>query len=173
MTFEYVDVASLIVWIIFVTWQRWPLSRDDVKWYERHLPNLNYVRVPSIVFPIVWTILHILVIASHFLYFHFASASAEDWHFITVMVLSIVNLILAQYWTFFFFTMRRLTIGFGIAILLFCTALVNVIIMGLSDGIVGTLWPLPMALYIPYVIWLAFACLLNYDWMTSVKITKK
>jgi len=159
--FAYVDVASLLAWIIFVTWQQWPLSRKDIVWYEKG----GHARVPSYVFPIVWSILHALVVASHFLYFHFASDSTGDWKFITSLVLSIVNLLLAQYWTFFFFKMRTIRIAFIVALLLLATAAANVTIMGLSADIVGSLWALPMALYIPYVMWLAFACFLNYDWI--------
>lgn len=164
MVFEYADVASLIGWIVIVSWQRWPMTMDDITWYERESLKLRHCRVPSPIFPIVWTLLHALVIASQFSYFKLAAASAGDVLYVTTFALSIANLLLAQAWTFLFFKMRRIISALIVAILLVLTAVAVCVLMGVSHGIVGSLWPLPVALYIPYIVWLVFAVILNSQW---------
>jgi hypothetical protein len=84
---------------------------------------------------------------------------------VTVFVLTMVNLTLAQLWTLLFFKMRMIGAALGVAVGLVVTAIANTVIMGMSTNNIDLgLWGLPFGLYIPYVLWLIFAVVLNLTW---------
>jgi tryptophan-rich sensory protein len=165
MVFSYTDVPAFIAWVVIVSYQRWNMSDKDTKWYSENAPaRLGVLALPSIVFPIVWTILHCLLIASHFSYFHL-TIDYNHWTCVTVFVLTMVNLTLAQLWTLLFFKMRMIGAALGVAVGLVVTAIANTVIMGMSTNNIDLgLWGLPFGLYIPYVLWLIFAVVLNLTW---------
>ena len=165
MVFSYTDVPAFISWVVIITYQRWRMSEKDIKWYnDNAAARLGMLRVPSIVFPIVWTLLHCLLIASHFSFFHL-TIDYDHWTSIAVFVLTMVNLFLAQLWTLLFFKMRTIWAALAVAVLLLGTAVANVVIMSqATTNINYDLWALPFGLYIPYVVWLAFAVVLNATW---------
>ena len=102
---------------------------------------------PAILFPIVWTILYILMGISNYI----VKEKNADQDTLTVYNLQLgVNLL----WSFFFFTFRFYFLSFLWIILL----IILVIIMIKKFYKIS---PLSAYLQIPYLIWLIFACILN------------
>ena len=102
---------------------------------------------PAILFPIVWTILYILMGISHYI----VKESNADQDTLTIYNLQLgVNLL----WSFFFFTFRFYLFSFLWIILL----IILVIIMIRKFYKISSL---SAYLQIPYLIWLIFASILN------------
>lgn len=166
MTFEVSDCTYLVTWIVFIFWEMAPSRRDTATWYKKESARLGTFQIPSYVFPLVWFFLKAMLVASIFLYLKF-SALSTDWTFLTVYVIFVVNVLMAKTWSLLFFEMRMATAALAVAFLLWATAVTVLIVMilaGVVTGNTGTLWAIPMALYIPYVAWLTFAVILNMDW---------
>ncbi len=142
------------------------MRRKDQEWYREEGTRIQAVRVPGIVFPVVWFILKSLLVVSIFLFLKF-SASADDWTFLAVYVTFVVNVLMAKVWPLLFFSLRRPIPALVVAMLLLVSSILVLIFMiaaGAVTGNTGALWAIPMGLYIPYVAWLTFALYLNANW---------
>jgi len=111
------------------------------KWYKKNKPSIT---PPSIVFPIVWTILYIFISIS------FAKEIIQK-NKITI-ILFIVNLILNISWCYIFFYMQNPVVA------LFNIFLILITIIGILHY---TKINLTRYLIIPYLIWIGFAMILN------------
>lgn len=101
---------------------------------------------PPFVFPIVWTVLYILIAYA----FGLALQNRDR----TIIQLFVLNLIFNALWCFVYFYKKKS----GIALIVICIILSSIIqIMRNSKNITIT------RLMIPYLIWITFAMLLNYD----------
>ncbi len=170
MTFEVSDCVYLVTWIVFIFWEISPMRRESTEWYTTEAKSASTFNVPWAVFPFVWLVLKAALVASIYLFLRF-SVSVEDWTFLTVYVAFVVNIFMAKTWSLLFFEMRAPVASFFVAIALWLTAvlvLVVMIVAGVVTNNLGTLWYAPMILYCPYVAWLTFAVILNMDWI-SVK----
>ena len=108
---------------------------------------------PPILFPIVWTILYILMgISSYLVCYNNTDTKFKT----TACTLYIVQLIVNSLWTLFFFRLKMLLFSFIWLILL----LVLVIIMTVKFYKIK---PLAAYLQIPYILWLIFAAILNFS----------
>lgn len=117
-------------------------------WYESIKPSIT---PPNYIFPIVWTILFILIAIS--LYFALTSGQGKKEKG-RVLVLFSINLILNVLWSFLFFYMRNVKIAFIDLILLWLSILYLIIF----------LWKIEKKaslLLLPYLIWVGFAGVLN------------
>ena len=106
---------------------------------------------PSIVFPIAWTILYILMGISSYLIFESNDKNSRE-----ALIIYGIQLVINSLWTYFFFNLRWFLFSFILVIII----LVLVIIMikkfyGINK--------LAAYLQIPYVIWLIFAAILSYN----------
>lgn len=113
---------------------------------------------PPIVFPIVWTILYILMgIAAYRIYMkNKIKGLNSDGYFYYI-----IQLICNFTWTFIFFTFRLYGLSF-LWIIVIITLVIIVTFKFLRVDKIATL------LMIPYIIWLAFAGVLNYFvWMLN------
>ena len=113
---------------------------------------------PAIVFPIVWTILYILMgIAAYRIYMkNKIKGLNSDGYFYYI-----IQLICNFTWTFIFFTFRLYGLSF-LWIIVIITLVIIVTFKFLRVDKIATL------LMIPYIIWLAFAGVLNYFvWMLN------
>ncbi|MDR0978592.1 MAG: tryptophan-rich sensory protein [Lachnospiraceae bacterium] len=113
--------------------------------------NKPWFSPPSIVFPIVWTILYVLMgLASYMVY-------QSDTNYKTMSLsLYIAQLIVNSLWTLFFFRLEwRL---FAFIWLLFLIVLVIATICKFYK-----ISKVSAYLLVPYLIWLIFAAILNYS----------
>ena len=104
---------------------------------------------PAIVFPIVWTILYILMGIS--LYMIYTSYSPQKDKALKVFGL---QLLLNFIWPLVFFNMRQYTIAFVILILLWLAVAYMIYLF-------YQIKPVAAYLQIPYFLWLTFAAYLN------------
>ena len=103
---------------------------------------------PSIVFPIVWGILYVLMIISLIVYFR---ENPDD---ATAFWLYVVNLVLNALWPLFFFALEQT----GVALfILLAMIFVNLLLMGRLKNVTWAFY-----LYLPYLVWQLFALYLNF-----------
>lgn len=107
---------------------------------------------PAIVFPIVWTVIYILMgVAAYRIYIkNKEGVDDKDAYFFYI-----IQLILNFMWSFIFFTFRLYGISFLWIVLLFIFVVITFIKFIKIDKIAG-------ALLIPYMIWLVYAGFLNF-----------
>jgi tryptophan-rich sensory protein len=107
---------------------------------------------PAYVFPIVWTILYILIA------FAFGLALQDKDQ--VIIQLFVLNLIFNVLWCFVYFYKKKP----GVALIVICIILSSIIqIMRNTKNKMIT------QLMIPYLIWITFATLLNYDSISKEK----
>lgn len=113
---------------------------------------------PPIIFPIVWTVLYVLMgIASYRIYM----IRGEGKNIGSALFFYLVQLLLNFLWSFVFFSFRLYGLAFILLIVLFIFILITFVKFLKVDKIAG-------ALLIPYILWVAFAGILNfYIWMMN------
>lgn len=115
--------------------------------------NKPHFAPPQIVFPIVWTILYILMgISAYMIYVSSASKNAKK----QALTIYGIQLILNTVWTFFSFNLRWYLFSFWWIILI----IVFVILMIYNFNRIK---PIAAYLQIPYLLWLVFASILSYN----------
>ena len=107
---------------------------------------------PSILFPIVWTILFTLMGISAALVYRFKDTKHDGVR--TALIVYAVNLAVNFIWSIIFFNMQAYLFAF-VWILLLIAVIVAMIIL------FKRISPLAAYLQIPYVLWVAFAAYLN------------
>lgn len=125
------------------------IGRPD-KWYNKKLkkPELN---PPNYVFPIVWTILYIMIGISYFL----ALRKTKD---IKYWILPILHLLLNFSYSPMFFYFRELLLSAILTTLILITGLMIIYQFSkLDKSLISTY------LLIPYIIWLCFANYLSWS----------
>jgi len=104
---------------------------------------------PSIVFPIVWGILYVLMAISLILYL---KEKPDD---STGFWLYVANLVLNALWPLFFFALQQIRIALFI---LLAMIFVNLLLMGRLKDVKWAFY-----LYLPYLAWQLFALYLNFS----------
>jgi len=120
------------------------LFRTDTNFYNSL--NLPIFAPPSIVFPIVWTILYILIAYSVYKVFDINNK--------TYLITLIANYIINQLFTFCFFTLKSPFLGFVDSLFTFVTA-IFLYVETKSINKKNSLY------LIPYLIWTGFATILS------------
>lgn len=106
---------------------------------------------PAWLFPVVWTILYLLMGAASYLVWTSGASQARRERALTVYALSLaVNFL----WPIVFFTMRFYFTAFLLLLLLWVLAAAAALLFSCIDGRAGRLM-------IPYIVWLSFAAYLN------------
>lgn len=123
------------------------LTADSMRQYENlYKPPLS---PPGIVFPIVWTILFILMgIAAYFVYI--AESSDRE----SALKLYFIQLILNLGWSIIFFSFRAYLLAFAWLLLLWYMVYLTTKEFYKIDKKAGILM-------IPYILWITFAAYLN------------
>ena len=145
INWKYLVIAFIVVHLaaLFGT-----LFTNTGSWYEVVKPSIT---PPSYVFPIVWTILFILISIS----FYFVLISKKGkWRSRTIKIF-ILNIILNGLWSYLFFGIYNPIASFFELILLW----VIIILMGFFSFKVNKF---STYLLIPYLLWVSFAGVLNY-----------
>lgn len=113
---------------------------------------------PAILFPIVWTILYILMgIAAYRVYMVIKETNTSK----APLVLYGVQLLLNFLWPFLFFKFRLYGLAFIELVILFIFIILTTVSFFKRDKVAGILM-------IPYALWVAFAGVLNFFvWMLN------
>ena len=137
---------QLIAWssVILVSFMGSYFTQQSSKsiWYEKTKPKFT---PPSYIFPIVWTILYVLL--------GFALTRVLDSNDKVLTMIFYLNLIMNITWCYFYFYKKNINYAFINILLILVTSLA--IISLTKDKIV-------IKLVSPYVLWIMFATLLNY-----------
>ena len=106
---------------------------------------------PGILFPIVWTILYILMgISSYFIY----QSNSKDKK--CALIIYGIQLFFNMMWTFFFFRLKLYLFAFIWLIILIILVIVMIYKFYKIDKKAGLL-------QLPYLIWITFASILNFS----------
>ncbi len=103
---------------------------------------------PGIIFPIVWTILYILMGISY------ARLKTKDLNDTNIKLIYYTQLFINGFWSIFFFVLKARLFAFIWIILLLVSIIIMIILFYRKDKISGLL-------QIPYLIWTLFATYLN------------
>lgn len=123
------------------------LSGNSAAYLALNKPPLS---PPSFLFPIVWTILYILMgISSYIIY------ESEDPEKNKALRLYFIQLFFNFFWSIFFF-------GFSMYLFAFLWLLVLIILIALMIYQFHKISPVAAYLQIPYLIWCLFAAYLNF-----------
>lgn len=119
----------------------------NFEWYQA----LNKPRVnpPQWVFPVVWTILYIMIIASFFIYL-----KDTDFQYTMALIFFSIQMVLNIIWTPIFFWKKMITWALVDIILLWVFILVTIIQFHERS-------PVASYLLIPYNVWVTLATYLN------------
>jgi tryptophan-rich sensory protein len=127
----------------------------NTNWYTCIKPDLA---PPNITFPIVWTILYVLLFVA------FAN-TIQNKEYLNVILVGI-SLSLNILWTFLFFARRYVTIAaFIIYTMVLLAIMIVVIAFWKGNKLVGFL-------VLPYALWLCYAAILNTMSIRRVKTCK-
>ena len=118
----------------------------------------SFLTPPNIVFPIVWSILYVLMgIAAYRIYIKNKINNDDGGAYFFYLIQLIINFA----WSFIFFTFRLYGLSFLWIILLLVFVVITFIKFIKIDKVTGFL-------LIPYIIWLVYAGVLNYFiWMLN------
>lgn len=123
------------------------LTMNSMQIYSRiNQPPLS---PPSWLFPIVWTILFILMGIASYIVFDSSQNNKMPAFFVYAL-----QLILNFTWTMIFFNLGNYWLAFGIIVLLLILICLNIFLFAKIDKTAGIL-------LIPYLLWVAFATYLN------------
>ncbi|MBV7256718.1 tryptophan-rich sensory protein [Pacificimonas sp. WHA3] len=137
-------IGVLIVAVLGLGVNRLLLPGGTGEWYLSLVkPDLN---PPSWLFGVVWPILYILIGAAGGLIWKASFNRARFWY--------ILQLALNLLWSPVFFGMQRVDIGLGVIAALNIAAIIATIRMAAVRRLAA--W-----LMVPYLIWIAFAAILN------------
>lgn len=113
--------------------------------------NLNKsIEVPSIIFPIVWSILYLIMSVSAYMIDESNDTNKDD-----ALKVYFIQLIVNSLWTLIFFGLKLYTIGYLWILLLIALVIVMIIKFYKIKKIAGLI-------NIPYLLWLFFAFYLNF-----------
>ena len=120
---------------------------DTSGWYDNVKPGIT---PPNFVFPIVWTILFILISIS----FYFILISKGQTKKIAIIIF-IINLILNGLWSYLFFGLHMPVLAFVDLILVWISILLMIYASYKLNKVSSYL-------LVPYALWVGFAGILNY-----------
>ena len=129
-------ITFIIAWLGFLSTQY-----TDWSWYEDL--NKPFFNPPNFIFEIVWRILYVLMAIVSYL-------NAQN-----IFKLYLMQIVLNGLWSWLFFVYQSTAFAFlDIVLLIFLNVLI------IKQLRVSKAW-LSVLLYIPYVVWICFASLLN------------
>lgn len=106
---------------------------------------------PSIVFPIAWTILYILMGISSYLIYQSDSSEKKS-----AFVIYGIQLVINSLWTYFFFNLKWFLFSFILVLVILFLVIIMIIKFYKINKTAAYL-------QIPYVLWLCFAAILSFN----------
>jgi translocator protein len=146
----------------------WPPILVDIGGTDQYKEGKKYIRIapPSWLFPVVWTILYGLITAAGIIYIlHTITALTLSTFTTALLATFFCNITFNHLWSVLFFKRRMILASFVCILVILCTAM-GIVVLFSIEGEWICFW-----LYVPYVIWLAFATLLNALWLFKVPPT--
>lgn len=141
-------ISIVIVYFVAFLGSLFTSANTDSDWYRSIKPSIT---PPNFVFPIVWNVLFFLIGLS--LYFSWTSSNKKDKG--NIIFFYGLNFILNVLWSVFYFGFRNPGLAFFEIIVLWLSILSLIIInWGINKK---ASW-----LLVPYLLWVAFASVLNY-----------
>lgn len=134
-------IATSSILLTMILGKNFTKTNTDTDWFNCIKSDIT---PPSYIFPIVWTILYILLGIS---YKKILDDKNED-----VIILFNINLILNISWTYLYFYKKNVKYAF-----------INIVLLLLVNIIILYKKPELKYYFIPYILWLSFASYLNYD----------
>jgi benzodiazapine receptor len=122
-------------------------SNINNSWYNCIKSNIT---PPNYIFPIVWTILYILLIK--------VFKDILDSKNKLLIILFVINLLLNISWTYFYFGQKDIMNAFIIILLILATSMI-ILYKNKNNKL----------LYLPYIVWIGFATYLNYLSIDKIK----
>lgn len=135
-------VSFLAVFLTAFIGNKFTNTSVNTQWYQCIKPSIT---PPAFVFPIVWTILYILIGYS----FGSVLSSQPEQHLIIAFI---INLFLNVIWCYYYFAKRDLQTSL-IVILLLVASTIYLITQITNNNI--------RLLLVPYLLWISFATILN------------
>jgi translocator protein len=141
-------VSIVIVFMFSAIASIFSSNNVNSPWYDSVRPSIT---PPNYVFPIVWTILYLMIAIS----FSFAYNSIKQKQKKVIIWSFLVNIILNSLWTVFYFGMKNLWMAFFDLLLIWASILQLIILLWNIDR-------KSSYLLIPYLLWVTFAGVLNF-----------
>lgn len=144
-----INYKKLLIYILttFVIGSFFAIFTNDSSFYE----NLNKpFDIPSIVFPIVWSILYLLMAISAYLI-----SESNNPQKTNALFIYFIQLIVNSFWTLFFF-------GFKLYLFSFIWIILLIILVIITIYKFYKINKTSAYLNIPYLVWIIFASYLNY-----------
>ena len=140
-------LAYIIAFILFaatsLSGQYFTSQSAKSDWYKRIVPKST---PPSIVFPIVWTILYILIIIA------LGRALVKNNN--TLVILFVINLLFNVIWCYVYFGLKNPMAAIPPLIVILITAIYIAMLAYTTERTISYL-------LLPYIMWVSFALLLN------------
>lgn len=158
------DSATLMILIVFCFCDVLSGSVFQLEWSksEWYLTRAKRTRIipPGWVFPLVWTILYVLIVTSLYIFYRSVTMTGAYGHtFDTITILFIVNIVLNKLWSPVFFRMHSPMIAWFFCLGILGTGIAILYYFG-ANNYGDSCW-----IFLPYVVWTAFALLLNTVWI--------
>ncbi len=144
---EILCVAINVLFVAAVAYAAYLFTDPSSEWYTSLKKPL--LMPPPIVFSVVWSILYVLMAASYSLYCLAGSRRKT-------VILMLLNGLLNPYWCYVFFTRHNLIGGIFVLIANIVVAIALIFEFYKNK-------PLSAYLFLPYILWLCFALVLNYQ----------
>jgi len=145
INWKFLIIAFIIIHLAAIFGSLFTNTGD---WYESVKPSIT---PPGYVFPIVWTILFILISIS----FYFVLISKKGKLRNRAIIFFIINIILNGLWSYLFFELHNPVFAFFELVLLWVSILFMIYFSFKLNKISSYL-------LVPYLLWVSFAGILNY-----------
>jgi len=149
MKWKVLIISLVIVYAVASIGSLFTSAGVNSEWYETIKPSIT---PPSIVFPIVWNVLFLLIAISLYLAWTCAKNKEDK---IRIGVVFGINFILNILWSVFYFGMKNPSLAFINIILLTASIIIMIrVTYKINKTSSYLLWP--------YLIWVLFAIVLNW-----------
>ena len=122
----------------------------DSFWY--YSLNKSPLTPPAWVFPVIWTVIYVLIALSFFFYVRDGFSRDK----IPAVIIFFIQLLLNFCWSPVYFGLHNVELAFWIIILLIIFVLINIILFYKKSRAAAYL-------LIPYFLWIIFAAYLNFE----------
>jgi tryptophan-rich sensory protein len=141
--------------------ERESLRGTGKEWYQKYIQDNVNIAPPSLVFPIVWSLLYAGMAVSIGLWAGKPELEMQGGIYLAAWILIILNIVLNKLWTLIFFSFRdkrwSIPMAFVDALLIFGTAVAVVVLFHLGSSV--SVWV--FILWYAYVLWTGFATVLS------------
>lgn len=148
LNWKVLIISLVVVYLVAFVGSLFTSPNTSTDWYESIKPSIT---PPSFVFPIVWNVLFFLIALS--LYFAWTNSKKKE----KPILISIfaINFALNILWSIFYFGLKNPILSFVEIIILWISIWAMILITRKINK--TSMW-----LLVPYLIWVAFAGVLNF-----------